>query len=144
GHSGQRAKAGPPPVAVHDDGDVLRQRLLANRLEERRLVSGNGAGGRTGRIGGQNSRISCSFFFRSSSTFWVDRSVSFWSSASLRLSSSSEIFLSLRRALIFSFASRRTFRIATRASSASLPTDFASCLRRSSLSGGIVRPAALA
>src|SRR5262245_11495942 len=137
--TGEPPKTGPPSVAVHDDGDVLRQRLLTDGLEEGRLFGRDGTGRRDSRIGGQNSRISCSFFFRSSSTFCVDRSVSFWSSVSLRRSSSSEIFLSLRRALIFSLASRRTFRIATRASSASLPTDLASCLRRSSFSGGIVR-----
>src|SRR5262249_18088436 len=139
GHPRKVAQTGPPPVLVHDDGDVLRQRLLADGLEEGRLVDRYGTGRRTGRLDGQNSRISCSFFFRSSSTFCVERSVSFWSSTSLRRSSSSEIFLSLRRALIFSFASRRTFRMATRASSASLPTDLASCLRRSSLRCGIVR-----
>src|SRR6185436_7883984 len=108
------------------------QRLLLQTLEQRRLVGRHGVGGGAGRVRRQNSRISCSFFFWSSSTFWVHRSVSFWSSVSLCRSSSSEIFLSLRRAFIFSFASRRTLRIATRTSSASLPTDLASCLRRSS------------
>ena len=40
-------------------------------------------------------------------------------------------------ALSLSFASRRMFRIATRASSACLATVFTSCFRRSSVGGGI-------
>src|SRR5258705_3205548 len=125
GHARQAAMGRPASVAVHDDGDMLGNRLGANGLEQVAFR--------------QNDRISCSFFFSSSSTLAMKRSVVFWIWSWLRRSSSSETFLSLASAFSRSFASRRRLRTATRDSSAILCTVFASCLRRSSVGDGIAR-----
>jgi hypothetical protein len=64
GHARQTAVPSPAAVAVHDDGDVLGDRLRPHGLEQ--------LGFR------QNDKISCSFFLSSSSTLAMKRSVVFW------------------------------------------------------------------
>ena len=67
----------------------------------------------------------------------MKRSVSFCTSVCARRSSSSATSLSFSSFFRCSFASRRTLRTATRASSASWRTTLISSLRRSSVSAGI-------
>src|SRR5688572_21618454 len=137
GHTRQPAARRPPPVAVHDDRDVGRHRLGADQRQQLRLTEAVQRGRR--RRPSQNERISCSFFFSSSSTLAMNRSVVFWTWSWARRSSSSDTaaFLSLAATFSLSLASRRTLRTATRASSAILATVFTSCFRRSSVGVGM-------
>ena len=80
--------------------------------------------------------MSASFFFSSSLTCSMEWSVSFWTSAMACFSSSSLILWSFSIFLRWSLTSRRTFRIATRPSSACLWAFFTSILRRSSVREG--------
>src|SRR5438046_3744938 len=129
GHARQAALDRPAPVAVHDDGDVGGHRVRADGLQQRGL----------GGDGHQKDMISCSFFFASSSILAMNLSVVFWIWSWPRRSSSCDTCLSLASAFSLSLASRRMFRMATRASSANLPTVLASCLRRSSVRVGMTR-----
>src|SRR5438067_2563511 len=128
GHPRQALARRPPAVAVHDDGDVGWRRLRPDQREQILLAESLQGGCR--RRAPQNDRISCSFFFSSSSTLAMKRSVVFctWSWARRSSSSESTAFLSLAAALSLSLASLRTLRMATRASSPSLATGLTSCL----------------
>src|SRR5690606_6238344 len=69
GGTGEAALAGPAAVAIHDDGDVPRDRAVqAQRLETGRWRRAH------------TSRTSASFAFRRSSTWCTASSVAFWTS----------------------------------------------------------------
>src|SRR5690606_1190022 len=118
----QSARAGPAAVAVHDDGDVTRQRH----------------GGRQGP--GRTMPQTCITSFSLAAVIWsmsaTALSVIFWISSAPRRSSSCEISFSFSASLISPSASRRTLRTATLAFSASARTTFRMSRRRSSVSGG--------
>src|SRR5690606_21342274 len=120
----------PPPVAIHDDGQVARDSRGGTGFGR------HGLGGRKCRRCHQTAINSCSLALTTSSTFLMPSSVSFWISVSLRAASSSEMSFSLSSSLTWWFASRRMLRIATLAFSPSPCTCLDSSLRRSSVRAG--------
>src|SRR5688572_18570152 len=115
----------PAPVAIHDDGDVARH---VTRVRN----AGGGAG-----FPAHTAISSFSLSASRRSMSAMCRSVIFCISSSARRSSFSEISCFFSASFRWWIASRRRFRTATRAFSASCFTTLMSSLRRSSVSGGI-------
>src|SRR5689334_2945438 len=129
----QTARCGPPPVAVHDNGNMARHLEAAVIGERLRYLAC-----RHGCIA-QTVMISFSLAARSFSTSAIVESVAFCTSSCCRVCSSSLILWSFSSFLRRSRPSRRTWRTATRAASAYLCATFTSSRRRSSLSSGMRR-----